>query len=184
MSRWRLPAPLKALLSALPQEPPALVLAAALNLALAQARASGALDPLLGRVICFEASDAGLVLRLAFGRSGFRACFGERVADLTLRTTAADFLALALRREDPDTLFFSRRLALEGDTELGLVFKNALDAVDWPPPALRELAQLPAVMRVHRMIVGLAERYTEARESQVGKSIATIPRSRGTSVQQ
>jgi len=40
------------------------------------------------------------------------------------------FLALALRREDPDTLFFSRRLVLEGDTELGLALKNALDALD------------------------------------------------------
>jgi predicted lipid carrier protein YhbT len=38
-------------------------------------------------------------------------------------------VALALRREDPDTLFFSRRLVLEGDTELGLVVKNALDAM-------------------------------------------------------
>jgi hypothetical protein len=36
--------------------------------------------------------------------------------------------ALALRREDPDTLFFTRRLVLEGDTELGLALKNALDA--------------------------------------------------------
>lgn len=180
MSRWRLPAPLRALLSALPQEPPALVLAAALNLALAQARASGALDPLLGRVICFEASDAGLVLRLAFGRSGFRVCFGERAADLTLRTTAADFLALALRREDPDTLFFSRRLALEGDTELGLVFKNALDAVDWPPAALRELAQRPAIMRMHRMIVGFVDKYAEVGKSDFGSAIATTPRSRGT----
>ena len=43
----------------------------------------------------------------------------------------AQALALALRREDPDTLFFKRRLVMTGDTDLGLVVKNALDAIDW-----------------------------------------------------
>ena len=36
-----------------------------------------------------------------------------------------------LREEDPDTLFFNRKLVIEGDTELGLVVKNLLDSVDW-----------------------------------------------------
>lgn len=43
---------------------------------------------------------------------------------------------LARRVEDPDTLFFARRLIMEGDTELGLVVKNALDAVEWSPASL------------------------------------------------
>lgn len=60
------------------------------------------------------------------------ACVTGRTSspDLTLATTVADFLAVALRREDPDTLFFSRRLSIEGDTELGLLVKNTLDALD------------------------------------------------------
>ncbi|HLV27960.1 MAG TPA: SCP2 sterol-binding domain-containing protein, partial [Burkholderiaceae bacterium] len=37
---------------------------------------------------------------------------------------------LIQRGEDPDTLFFSRRLVMEGDTELGLLVKNTLDALD------------------------------------------------------
>ena len=53
-------------------------------------------------------------------------------ADLTISAGAYDFLQLAQRREDPDTLFFSRRLSMEGDTELGLVVKNALDALEMP----------------------------------------------------
>jgi predicted lipid carrier protein YhbT len=52
------------------------------------------------------------------------------VADLAIGAAAHDFLLLARRQEDPDTLFFSRRLALEGDTELGLLVKNTLDALD------------------------------------------------------
>ena len=41
-------------------------------------------------------------------------------------------MLLARRLEDPDTLFFSRRLSMEGDTELGLLVKNTLDAIELP----------------------------------------------------
>ncbi len=37
-----------------------------------------------------------------------------------------------MRKEDSDTLFFNRRLVVEGDTELGLVAKNTLDAIENP----------------------------------------------------
>ena len=63
------------------------------------------------------------------------------VADLTLSATAHDFLLLAQRQQDPDTLFFSRRLSMEGDTELGLVVKNALDAIELPVLDPRQWAQ-------------------------------------------
>lgn len=42
-----------------------------------------------------------------------------------------DLVALARRDEDPDTLFFQRRLMLEGDTATGLLLKNLLDALDF-----------------------------------------------------
>ncbi|MGB7997639.1 MAG: SCP2 sterol-binding domain-containing protein, partial [Photobacterium halotolerans] len=34
------------------------------------------------------------------------------------------------RKVDPDTLFFQRRLTMQGDTELGLAVKNLLDSLD------------------------------------------------------
>ncbi len=37
---------------------------------------------------------------------------------------------IAARKEDPDTLFFQRRLRIEGDTELGLEVKNLMDSID------------------------------------------------------
>jgi len=40
------------------------------------------------------------------------------------------FLQLAIRQEDPDSLFFARRLSIEGDVELGLAVKNMMDSVD------------------------------------------------------
>jgi len=39
-------------------------------------------------------------------------------------------MMLAARSVDADTLFFQRRLKIEGDTELGLSLKNFLDAQD------------------------------------------------------
>lgn len=54
--------------------------------------------------------------------------------DVRIRGTFDDFWRMATRVEDPDTLFFNRRLAIEGDTETGLAIKNLLDALeyDWP----------------------------------------------------
>lgn len=120
------------LLGLLPQGPPARALALALNAGLVFGKLRRAtLEPLAGRTVALEASDLGLRLRLGFDGERFAAAPGEAPADVTVRSTAPAFLALALRREDPDTLFFTRRLLITGDTELGLVVKNALDAVDW-----------------------------------------------------
>jgi O2-independent ubiquinone biosynthesis accessory factor UbiT len=41
------------------------------------------------------------------------------------------FWLLASRAEDPDTLFFNRTLALEGETEAGLYLKNMLDGMEF-----------------------------------------------------
>ena len=52
-------------------------------------------------------------------------------ADVRISGKVEDFWQLATRREDPDTLFFSRRLCIEGDTETGVHVKNLLDALDY-----------------------------------------------------
>ena len=83
--------------------------------------------PLRGKVLRLEIAGLGIGPQLTLDSIGLRPAFGR--ADVTVRASFADYLALALRREDPDTLFFTRRLVLEGDTELGLALKNALDAL-------------------------------------------------------
>ena len=50
--------------------------------------------------------------------------------DMKISGTIHDFLLLISRSEDADTLFFQRRLKMEGDTELGLYLKNFLDGMD------------------------------------------------------
>ncbi len=42
-------------------------------------------------------------------------------ADVSFSADASDLLMIAARKQDPDTLFFQRRLVIEGDTELGAV---------------------------------------------------------------
>lgn len=51
--------------------------------------------------------------------------------DVRISGNLADFWLLASRTEDPDTLFFNRTLAIEGETEAGLYLKNLLDAMDF-----------------------------------------------------
>lgn len=121
------PRPLSALLARLPQYPPALAAAVVVNVWLGDSVSGASLPAACGRIVAINVRDAGL--RLAFEiRHGGVVARGEARPDVTISATAGDFLALALRREDPDTLFFGRRLVIEGDTELGLLLKNALDA--------------------------------------------------------
>jgi len=120
------------LLGLLPEGPPARALAFALNAGICFGLVSRrALEPLLGKSISIEVTDLGVRVRLQYTPAGFRFYSLKGINDLTIRAALADYARLALRREDPDTLFFTRRLVITGDTELGLVVKNVLDAIDW-----------------------------------------------------
>lgn len=128
---FTIPAPLARFAARLPQQPPTLALTTALNLALGRILPREALEPLIGHHLRMCVSDAGLTLDFMLGERGFRVVTPAARPALTLSASTRDYLALALREEDADTLFFSRRLIMEGDTELGLLVKNTLDAVDW-----------------------------------------------------
>jgi predicted lipid carrier protein YhbT len=52
------------------------------------------------------------------------------IEDVSFSATGDDLILIAGRKQDPDTLFFQRRLKIEGDTELGLEVKNLIDAID------------------------------------------------------
>ncbi len=128
----------------LPELPPALALCAALNVALRAGLLSrSALEPASGKRVRIELEAPRIGVTVSLRGSDFLPARGQ--ADVTIRARPRDYLSLALRREDPDTLFFTRRLVMEGDTELGLIVKNALDAVDWdalPAPLARLSARL------------------------------------------
>ncbi len=138
MLKLAVPAPLNTLISRLPVAPPSLAFSLAANRLLWPALQTLDWQPLVGRRYAIRVTDVGLTLRLLVTQRGFAPDSGA--PDLTISATARDFLLLLSRREDPDTLFFSRRLVSEGDTELGLIVKNLLDALD--PEAV--LHRLPA----------------------------------------
>ena len=144
-TRPLLPSPLLRLMERLPAYPPALAFTRGLNALVWPALKAHGSAELAGRRYCIHVRDLGLRLYFSLGPRGFTA-LSSGPADLTLRADSRDFLALALRQEDADALFFSRRLVTEGDTELGLLVKNTLDALDLPERIAR--LPLPGVKRL------------------------------------
>jgi predicted lipid carrier protein YhbT len=138
MRHFDFPPQLANLIARLPVAPPSLAFSVAANRLLWPALQTLDWQPLVGRRYAIRVTDLGLGLRFAVTRRGFAHDSGA--PDLVISATARDFLLLLARREDPDTLFFSRRLVSEGDTELGLVVKNLLDAIE-PETVLRRLPQ-------------------------------------------
>lgn len=89
---------------------------------------------LQGRVILLEVVDLGWRIRLRASSGGFVAASADATAALRIAASASGWWRLARGLDDPDRLFFDRTLIMEGDTELGLILKNSLDAVGpiWP----------------------------------------------------
>ena len=124
------PAPLAIPLGLIPTTAHSALLVRALNRVLAPEIAEGELDFLDGKVMRIEVTDARLKFRISLHQKRLVAAHSRQPDDLSIAGTVYDFLLLATRREDPDTLFFNRRLHLGGDTELGLYVKNLLDSLE------------------------------------------------------
>ena len=126
-----LPGPLRHLLGLLPPLPHSAALCLALNRLLAPQLPPDIAAALEGRRFALHESLSGAVFHFSVRGARFHpALFNDPAPDLVLRATATDYWLLATRQEDPDTLFFTRRLRLEGETELGLLVKNTLDALE------------------------------------------------------
>lgn len=121
-----------AVVSRLPVLPPSFVFTRVMNLVLGRKLMGGDLSSLHGKHFSICVTDTGLRLYFTVGHRGFVPMRAVPRPDLAISATAHDFYLLATRREDPDALFFSRRLVVEGDTELGLIAKNTLDGIELP----------------------------------------------------
>lgn len=84
-----------------------------------------------GRNFAIAITDLGLRSAFCCQQGRFRPRW-QRQAELELSASLADFLGLLRGSVDADTLFFQRRLKIAGDTELGLIVKNWLDAAERP----------------------------------------------------
>jgi predicted lipid carrier protein YhbT len=117
------------------------LLVSLLNHLFRQQLAEGDLDFLESRTAVIQLLDAGVALRFTKGRQQLVAHSGEGPVDLTISGNLYDFLQLSMGREDPDTLFFQRRIRLQGDVELGLETKNLLYGLEL------EALSIPAPLR-------------------------------------
>ena len=124
------PAPLSLPLKILPSFVHNKVLVTALNRMFTKELKEGELDFLQEKIIHISIEDAGIDYRFTLENNKLVAADKGSSPDLVLQGTLYNYLLLASRQEDTDTLFFSRRLHMQGDTELGLYVKNFLDGMD------------------------------------------------------
>ncbi len=125
-----LPAPLSLPLKILPSFVHNKVLVTALNRMFTKELKEGELDFLQEKIIHISIEDAGIEYCFTLNNNKLVAANKNCSPDLVLQGTVYNYLLLASRQEDTDTLFFSRRLHMQGDTELGLYVKNFLDGMD------------------------------------------------------
>ncbi len=125
-----LPAPLALPLSLVPSKSYGALMVKLLNKLFAPELADGELDFLNEKIMRVDVVDARLNFSITLRNGVLCAAESNQPHDLSIEGSVYDFLLLATRREDADTLFFNRRLRLGGDTELGLYVKNFLDALE------------------------------------------------------
>ncbi|WP_051302978.1 ubiquinone anaerobic biosynthesis accessory factor UbiT [Psychromonas aquimarina] len=108
----------------------------------AEAIEDGDLEFLQEKWLKVEVTDLKLTWYLSFAED--KLIIEEKCAqeDVVFSGAVNELILIAGRKEDPDTLFFQRRLSIQGDTELGLEIKNLLDNIDFdnlPPLAQKAL---------------------------------------------
>ena len=132
--KFRLPGFIATLGQRLPQWPHGLALVAGLNAALKmKLLPESELTVLDDKLFRVQVRDTGGTALFTYRGGLFRPVFRPaREPDLAFAANLSAYLQLLARQEDPDTLFFNRELEITGDTELGLIVKNMLDAVEWP----------------------------------------------------
>jgi O2-independent ubiquinone biosynthesis accessory factor UbiT len=109
-----------------------LALATALNAFLRRRLPADLFERLAGQEVAIEV--LGPAVRVSFRVRGrhFEPMRPTGAPYLRFRASAADFARIAAREGDADTLFFNRRLVVEGDTEAALLVKNSLDCIEAP----------------------------------------------------
>jgi len=93
------------------------------------------LEYLQGKRLWLTITDSGNTWRFRIQDGRFLADNLQTAPEIHISGKLDDFLLLATRSEDPDTLFFARRLSMEGNTEDGLYLKNMLDAMEFDSEA-------------------------------------------------
>ena len=127
-----LPARVAATFGQLPPFPRSLLCVTGLNLTLRQHLPADVRAILQGRSLRITVRDAAVSFDFEWQGERFAARRPAPQVALEIAASARDFLALARREQDTDTLFFCRRLSMDRHSVLGLLVKNTLDAIEAP----------------------------------------------------
>ena len=125
------------------------VLSIVLNQAFREPLQHGELDFLEGAKVRIKVTDLCIDWLISVGSDKFVPVDRRLKDDVSISGESPDFILLATRQADPDTLFFQRKIRIEGDTELGLGVKNTMDSMDWddlPMPLQRILQSVGLVI--------------------------------------
>ncbi len=89
------------------------------------------LKALGGKVFLFKVLDLGKTFNLCFDDKGEVSVVPnvEGKPDVIMRAETSVLLELFLGEEDPDTVFFSRRFEINGDTSAAILLKNIMAAI-------------------------------------------------------
>ncbi|NLN68599.1 MAG: sterol-binding protein [Alcaligenaceae bacterium] len=148
-----LPPFVKTVFSKLPSYPGTFFFVNGLNLLLKKHLPEDVLARLEEKKLRLVVKDAGIAFDYSWRNRAFVAC-GRHPdePDLIISSSLYDYWQMIQRKEDPDTLFFSRRMMIEGDTELGLMVKNTLDGIDLsvlsPEQVLKNLPGMQVISRL------------------------------------
>ena len=136
-----------------------------LNKALQRPLAAGEFEFLRGRIVMIHVLDLDFSITITALDNRRLRLLGPKGAETRISATAKDFVGLAAGHIDPDTLFFQRRLRIDGNVALGLETKNTLDGV--------ERGTLPAPLRT---LLQLASAWLSRSEAVPGASHQVWPR--------
>ncbi len=133
VSRFIKPRILSRIATRMPQNLNFLVVQKVLNVAFAEQIEDGDFDFLENRLLQVEIIDASLFIGLSFQQNKI-ICnyFSDKAcsSDVTLSIDTLNAINLVQQEVDPDTLFFQRKLKINGDTELAHHVKNTIDTLD------------------------------------------------------
>jgi predicted lipid carrier protein YhbT len=123
-------------LNVMPEKLKIIVIKKLLNLVLAEQLMSDELHFLQQKWVGICVDDIGLCFEVSVDTQLRVRSFTQ--PDVTFSANVPELVLVAAGKEDPDTLFFQRKLRIEGDTELGLEVKNMLLSIELenlPKPA-------------------------------------------------
>ena len=82
------------------------------------------------KIFLFEAVDLNKKFYLRIKDGDIKIIpYVAKEPDVLMKGEAKVFLGLLLGKEDPDTVFFSRKLEISGDTAAAIHFKNILNSM-------------------------------------------------------